>query len=533
MMEAFLVIDHIQVNKKGIRKVMSVYMNYFFTKNIFLLKIIFCGCIINLSFKKGVAKMFFWGGATAASQYEGGFAEKKGMDTQDCRPYLPRSNNATVQTRLLSQQTIDEAKKNNDQIYYPFRVGTKGYEHLEEDLNLLKELGIQIYRFSLSWTRLFPKGIEEEPDKDGVRYYDQIFEFCKKNKIKIFLTMNHYAVPLYLVEQYGGWTNRLMIQYYLNLAEFVFKRWGEYVDYWLPFNEINAGYFSPYNGTGLVKPEDRAYSNQKVFESLHHQFIANAKTIQLAKKLKVRGQFGAMISCFCYYPLTSKPEDNFKLVKEEQINQWFCSDVLMKGQYPYYMESFFEKNNVDLKITENDKQLLREFPCDFISFSYYSSSIVTTEEAEKTAGNLVVTTKNPYLKASEWGWQIDAVGLRTTLNKVYDRYNCPVIISENGFGAKDVFDNKQVHDSYRIDYFDSHFKEIIKAKKEDRVDVRAYIAWGIIDIVSAGSCEMDKRYGVIYVDGDNEGNGTYHRYKKDSFYWYQEFIKKQNERKQI
>ncbi|OTP10004.1 hypothetical protein A5844_001701 [Enterococcus sp. 10A9_DIV0425] len=472
--------------------------------------------------------MFLWGGATAASQYEGGFSVKEGMDTQDCRPYLPRNNNATVQTRLLTKKVIEESKQEKNELYYPFRVGTKGYEHVKEDLELLKELGIQVYRFSLSWTRLFPKGIENEPNQEGVHYYDQIFDFCNKNKIKIFLTMNHYAVPLYLVEQYGGWTNRDMVQYYLNFAEFVFKRWGQSVDYWLPFNEINAGFFSPYNGTGLIKPDKEDYSTQKVFESLHHQFVANAKTIQLAKKLNVPGKFGAMISCFCYYPLTPKPEDNFKLVKEEQINQWFCSDVLMRGKYPYYMESFFKNHEVDLKITEEDTQLLSNYPCDFISFSYYSSSVVTTEEAEKTAGNLVVTTKNPYLEASEWGWQIDPIGLRTTLNKVYDRYNCPVIISENGFGAKDTLENNQVHDPYRIDYFDSHFKEIMKAKELDNVDVGAYIAWGIIDIVSAGSCEMDKRYGVVYVDGDNEGNGTYKRYKKDSFYWYQKFIQSHN-----
>lgn len=468
-----------------------------------------------------------WGGATAASQYEGGFDKKKGIDTQDCRPYLPRNSNATMQTRLLTKQVIQESKDEESKLYYPFRVGTKGYEYVEEDLNLLKELGIQIYRFSLSWARLFPKGIEEKPDMEGVQYYDQIFEFCKQNNIKIFLTMNHYAVPLYLVENYGGWTNRNMIRYYLNFANFVFERWGSYVDYWLPFNEINAGYFSPYNGTGLIKPESEGYDMQKVFESLHHQFVANAKTIQLAKKLKVSGEFGAMISCFCYYPFTPKPEDNFKLVKEEQVNQWFCSDVLMKGKYPYYMDDFFEKNKVNLNITKDDKKVLSEFPCEFISFSYYSSSVVTTEEVEKTAGNLVITTKNPYLQASEWGWQIDAIGLRTTLNKVYDRYNCPVIIAENGFGAKDVLEKEQVHDLYRINYFDSHFNEIIKAEKEDKVDIRAYIAWGIIDIVSAGSCEMDKRYGGIYVDGDNEGNGTYRRYKKDSFYWYQDFIKKQ------
>lgn len=472
-------------------------------------------------------RTFYWGGATAASQYEGGYKDGKGIDTQDCRPYLPRSNNATIQTRLLTQEVINEAKESETTQFYPFRKGTKGYENWEEDLQLLSELGIDLYRFSISWSRLFPLGNEEQPNEQGVAYYDSIFRELKKKGIKIFLTMNHYAVPLYLVESIGGWKNREMIDHYLSFAEFVLSRWGNQVDFWLPFNEINAGFFSPYNGTGLIKPSNGDYIYQDVFQALHYQFIANAKTIQLARKMDIPGIFGSMVSCFCYYPLTPKPEDNLKLVKEEQINQWFCSDVLMQGEYPYYMHSFFEKNSVDLDITAEDRQILKEYTCDFVSFSYYSSSVVTTEEAEKTAGNLVVTAKNPYLKASDWGWQIDPIGMRTTLNKVYDRYRKPVIIAENGFGAKDQLEaDGTIHDSYRIDYFKEHFAEIVKARDIDQVNVIAYIAWGIIDIVSAGSCEMDKRYGVIYVDADNEGNGDYRRYKKDSFYWYRSFIEK-------
>lgn len=470
-------------------------------------------------------KAILWGGATAASQYEGGYEDGKGLDTQDCRPYLPRTSNATTTTRLLTQKTINEAKNNND-LYYPFRRGSEGYSHTETDMKLLSELGVDLYRFSISWSRLFPKGNEEEPNLAGVEYYDSIFEYLTENRIKIFLTMNHYAVPLYLVEELGGWKNPIMVEHFMRFSEFVMKRWGQYVDYWLPFNEINAGFFSPYNGVGLIKEEDRPFDYTDVFQSLHHQFIASAKTIKLGRKLGVKGIFGSMIACFCYYPLSAKPEDNFKLIKEEQINQWFCMDVLAKGYYPYYMNKFFEDNNVKLNITEKDKELLKENTCDFVSFSYYSSSVITVDEREKTAGNLVVTTKNPYLEASEWGWQIDPIGLRSTLHKVYDRYQLPVIISENGFGARDsLTKDKKIHDTYRIKYMSDHFEQIDKAKEEG-IPVEAYIAWGIIDIVSAGSCEMEKRYGVIYVDADNEGNGSYERFKKDSFYWYQDFIKK-------
>ncbi|MFT4148037.1 MAG: glycoside hydrolase family 1 protein [Micrococcaceae bacterium] len=465
-----------------------------------------------------------WGGATSASQYEGGFVAEKGLDTQDCRPYAPRASNATTQTRLLTQEVIDEAKDPNSIHYYPFRKGTAGYDYIEEDIALLKELGLDLYRFSLSWSRLFPQGDEEEPNEVGVAYYDKIFALLKEADIKIFLTMNHYAVPLNLVENYGGWTNAKMVDFYMNFADFVLKRWGQCVDFWLPFNEINAGFFSPYNGVGLIKPTTAGYNYQDIFQSLHYQFVASAKTIKLARELNVKGIFGAMISCFCYYPYSAKPEDNLKLVTDEQVNQWFCLDVLAKGKYPYYMNHFFKKNNVNLNVTEEEQELLATNTCDFVSFSYYTSNIIATEEGEKTAGNLVVTTKNPYLKASEWGWQIDPLGLQITLHKVYDRYNLPLIVSENGFGAKDQLIKGRVEDSYRIQYFEDHFAQVIKAQEEG-IPVLAYIAWGIIDIVSAGSCEMEKRYGVIYVDADNEGNGSYKRYKKDSFHWYQNFIK--------
>ena len=442
-----------------------------------------------------------WGGATAASQYEGGFTLEKGLDTQDCRPYLPRTSNATEETRLLTREKIEEAKNEASKQYYPFRNGTKGFEHLEEDIEYFAELGLDLYRFSISWSRLFPKGIEEEPSQEGVAYYDKVFQLLAEKKIKIFLTLNHYAMPIYLVEQYGGWKGRECIDHFLHFAAF---------------------YISDY-GKDLLKGEN-GYQLSDVFQALHHQFVASAKTIQLARKMNLPGRFGSMIACFCYYPLTSKPEDNLKLVFEEQMNQWYCMDILSKGEYPYYAETFFKNKNIVLQITEEDRKLLKENTCDFVSISFYTSSVITVDEADKTAGNLVVSTKNPYLKASEWGWQIDPVGLRTSLHRVYERYGKPVIVSENGLGARDVLTEKhQIHDDYRIEYMKSYYEQAQLAL-EDGVPLEAFIAWGIVDIVSAGSCEMDKRYGVIYVDADNHGNGSYARYKKDSFYWYKEFI---------
>ncbi len=479
--------------------------------------------------KKSMKKIL-WGGATAASQYEGGFNEGgKGIDTQDCRPYLPRTSQATTKTRLLSFDTVEEAKKCKNIGNYAFRRGVEGISHIDEDLELIKGLRLDVYRFSISWARIFPLGDEETPNEEGLLFYDHIIQELKKANIKIFITMNHYAVPLHLVEKYGGWCNRKMVDFYLKFAKVVINRWKDDVDFWLPFNEINAGYFSPYNGVGLIKEENEKYDQSLVFQSLHHQFIASAKTIEYGKDIS-KGKFGCMISCFCYYPLTPRPEDNFKLVHDENVNQWFCADVLARGYYPSYMNRFFEEENIQVKMEEGDDILLRNNVADFVSFSYYSSSIVTIEDAEQTAGNLVATVKNPYLKATEWGWQIDPIGLRTTLNKVYDRYQKPVIISENGLGTQDQLnDDLTIHDNYRIQYLQEHFSQIEEAIK-DGVDVRAYFMWGIIDIVSAGSVEMKKRYGVVYVDADNEGNGTYKRYKKDSFKWYKDFIKKYNDK---
>ncbi len=475
-------------------------------------------------------KDILWGGATASSQYEGGYnLGGKGLDTQDCRPYLPRTSNAATSTRLLSQGVIDEAKKCEGVGRYPFRQGSDGYHHIEEDIQLLKELNIDIYRFSISWARLYPNGDEEMPNQEGIRFYDHIFKKVKAAGMKIFLTMNHYAVPLYLVEHYGGWTNRKLVTFYERFARTVFEHWGQYIDYFLPFNEINAGYFSPYNGVGLVKEKDKPYNQSLVFQSLHHQFIASAKTIKIARKLSSKSQSGCMVACFCYYPLTSSPEDNLKAVRDEEINQWFAVDVLANGHYPSYMNRFFRENDIHITMGDGDEELLKKYTCDFVSFSYYSSSIATCQEdGQQTAGNLVVSTKNPYLKASDWGWQIDPVGLRIMLNKMYDRTQKPIFISENGLGAHDVFElDGTIHDSYRIDYLKQHFEQIDEAI-DDGVDVIGYIMWGIVDIVSGGSCEMEKRYGVVYVDADNLGNGTYKRYKKDSFEWYKRFIQEKH-----
>lgn len=464
-----------------------------------------------------------WGGATSASQYEGGFdMGGKGMDSQDCRPYFYQKDPATVKTRLLTKDMVEEAKGSNDH-FYPFRQGSQGMGHWEEDIDLLDDLGIDIYRFSISWARLFPTGTESEPNPAGLAYYDKIFTYLKEKDIKVFLTMYHYAIPLHLVEAYGGWKNRKLIDFYMNFAETVLSRWGDYIDFCLPFNEINTGYFSPYNGVGLLQEPGGGYKEEDIYQALHHQFVANAKAIALGRQYS-GAQFGSMTAVFNYYPYTCKPEDSLKLVQDEQRYQWYFSDVMAKGSYPYYMLEYFAAHDIHLDILAEDEEVIRRNTVDFVSMSYYQSSVISTDETEQTAGNLVVSTKNPYLKATDWGWQIDPVGLRISLNKMYDRYGLPVVVSENGYGAHESLNAQgTVDDDDRIDYLSSHFDQLNLAHR-DGVDILAYIMWGVIDLVSAGSCEMEKRYGVIYVDANNQGQGSYQRYKKKSFNWYKKFI---------
>lgn len=471
-----------------------------------------------------------WGGATASSQYEGAFdAGGKGLDTQDVRPYLPRTSSATTETRLLTPSTIREAKAAGSHANYPFRRGSNGYEHLDEDMALLAELGLDVYRFSISWARLFPTGDEEEPNPAGLAYYDRVFAACRAAGMQVFLTLTHYAVPLAVVERHGGWTSRETIGLYVRFARAVFERWGAQIDYYLPFNEINAGYFSPWNGVALPRPEGAPYDQSLVFQSLHNQFVASARVIQMQREVAPACQSGCMVADFCYYANTPSPADNLELVRSEQVNQWYAVDVLARGYHPGYMNRFFCERGIRVDITAEDLNLFERYACDFVSISYYQSSVVSCDDtAEQTAGNLVSGVRNPYLDATEWGWQIDPVGLRSALNRLYDRVRKPVLIAEGGMGARDRLVREggewRVHDPYRIDYLRRHFDQVLEAQR-DGVDVMGYIAWGVIDIVSAGSCEMEKRYGVVYVDADNEGRGTYRRIRKDSFAWYRDFIR--------
>lgn len=430
-----------------------------------------------------------------------------------------KHHNAPFSTKEFNQALTDKSTK-----YYPYRRGIDFYHTYKEDIKLFAELGLKLFRTSISWARIFPNGDDKEPNQAGLNYYRSMFEECKKYGIKIFVTIQHYDLPVNLLLKYGGWKSRKTIDFYVRYAETLFKSFGDIVDYWLPFNEINCAKFGPWEGVNLIEDQEENF-DQSIFQCVHHQFVASALTVKKGHELIPDSKIGGMIARFETYPATCKPDDALQAVQDEQYSNWFYTDILARGEYPSYMKRYFKKANVSLNIPQSDLQILKEGTVDFLSFSYYFSEVSTTEQDwEKTSGNLVLTNKNPYLKTSEWGWQIDPVGLRVTLNKMYDRYQLPIIIAENGLGTTDKLEaDGKVHDPYRIDYLREHSKAISEAI-EDGVEVWGYTPWGIIDIVANGPLTMDKRYGVIYVDLDNGGKGSGKRYKKDSFYWYQKII---------
>jgi 6-phospho-beta-glucosidase len=384
---------------------------------------------------------------------------------------------------------------------------------------------------SINWTRIFPKGTEEEPNEAGLVFYDKVFAELKKYNIEPLVTIYHNEMPLNLVTEIGGWTSRKSIDYYMRFAETVMRRYRDSVKYWIPFNEINdlTTGVGNWNHGGILNEGTEFFSDQvddpnKRYAALHNQFVASAKTVILGKSINPDFQFGTMICHITVYPLTCRPEDVLLTQQEDQLRNCFSGDVQCKGTYPYYMKRYFERNQITFDIQPEDYEILKRGTVDFYSFSYYMTNCITSDKsAVQVSGNIMGGAKNPYLKATEWNWQIDPIGLRYTLNHVYDRYGLPIMITENGIGAKDIFENGEIHDPYRIEYIREHIEQM-RLAIDDGVDLIGYTPWTSIDVVSCSTGEMAKRYGFIYVDRDDNGNGDNKRYRKDSFYWYKKVI---------
>ncbi|EIY5113254.1 glycoside hydrolase family 1 protein [Klebsiella quasipneumoniae] len=453
---------------------------------------------------------FLWGGAVAANQCEGAFdVDGKGLSIQDV---LPKGIMAPV-TEL---PTCDNLKLKGIDFYHRYK----------DDIKMFAEMGFKVFRTSIAWSRIFPNGDDSIPNEKGLKFYDDLFDECHKYGIEPLVTISHYETPLNLSKKYNGWANRRMVEFYTNFATTIFERYKHKVKYWLTFNEINSVLHQPLMSGGIFTPKEEL-SKQDLFQAVHHEFIASALAISKGREIMPDAKFGCMILSMPIYPLTPNPDDVLVAMQAEHMNDFF-GDVHVRGYYPGYMKRYFKENNIRIHFEDGDEKILQN-TVDFVSFSYYVSVCETADKSIKPAiGNLIGGVPNPYLESSEWGWQIDPKGLRITLNKYYDRYQKPLFIVENGLGAQDVLvtdinGNFTVEDDYRIKYLNEHLVQVEEAIA-DGVPVMGFTTWGCIDLVSASTAEMKKRYGLIYVDRNNDGSGTMARYKKKSFLWYKDVI---------
>lgn len=466
---------------------------------------------------------FLWGGATAANQCEGGYLEgNRGLSIADVIP-----SGADRLAVIAGRLKMLECDKKHD---YPSHEAIGFYSHYKEDIALFAEMGFKTFRLSLSWTRIFPNGDDESPNEAGLQFYDNVLDECIKHGIEPLVTITHFDVPVHLIKTIGSWRSRKMVEYYERLCEVIFKRYKNKVKYWLTFNEINMILHGSFLAAGLVFEEGEDETAVK-YQAAHHQLIASAKATMLARKINPDFKIGCMLAGGNTYAYTCNPKDVWKAMERDRENYFFI-DVQARGAYPNYAKKMFDKLNIHLVTETGDEELLKNNTVDFISLSYYSSRLTSADpnSGAKTGGNVIKTLRNPYLEASDWGWQIDPLGLRITLNSLYDRYQKPLFIVENGLGAVDIPDeNGFIEDDYRIAYLREHVKSLIDAVNVDGVEVMGYTPWGCIDLVSASTGEMKKRYGFIYVDKDDDGYGTLKRSRKKSFYWYKDVISSNGE----
>lgn len=473
---------------------------------------------------------FLWGGATAANQFEGGWnLGGKGWSVSDvAKAHFDVDVKDYKSNNEITTRDIEEGLAHpEDEVNYPKRHGSDFYHHYKEDIALMAEMGFKTYRMSIAWSRIFPNGDDKEPNEEGLQFYDDVFDELISYGIEPLVTMSHYEPPLNIVLNYDGWYSRQVINMFVRYVETICERYKNKVKYWLTFNEVDSMIRHPYTTGGLVRDrfKDKNFEGV-IFQAMHHQFVASALATKICHEIIPNSKVGCMLTKLTYYPYTCRPED--VLAAQQKMRSIYAySDTQVFGEYPVYLLSYFKNNNIQIVKEEQDDEIMKKYPVDFISFSYYMSSCeaADTTGLDVTSGNTLLAVKNPYLEMSEWGWQIDSIGLRISLIELYDRYRKPLFIVENGLGAKDILtEDKKVHDQYRIDYLKEHFKCMLDAIIEDGIELWGYTSWGCIDLVSESTKQMSKRYGYIYVDADDYGKGTYNRYKKDSFYWYKKVI---------
>ncbi|MGL5438033.1 MAG: glycoside hydrolase family 1 protein [Lachnospiraceae bacterium] len=469
---------------------------------------------------------FLWGGALAANQAEGAWnVGGKGLSVADVATYKPNVDVKNYKAHVaVTTDGIRAAAEDVDGTCYPKRRGIEFYHHYKEDLSLFAEMGFRCLRVSIAWTRLYPTGEEACANPEGVKFYQEMFQEMRRLQIEPLVTLSHYEMPLALALNYNGWTDRGVIDLFVRFCTTCFEEFGDYVKLWLTFNEVDSIIRHPFTTAGIIPDQCQGEELKCCYQALHHQFVAAALVTRLCHELIPGSQVGCMLTKLMTYPRTCAPDD-VAATQQKNLDNHFYSDVMVFGEYPRMKSVELKQSGYLPVMVEGDDAILKAGTVDFVSFSYYMSMTESVDpDAERTPGNTVLGVKNPYLKSSEWGWQVDPVGLRISLIELYDRYKKPLFIVENGIGAKDMPDqNGRIYDDYRIEYFRSHFLEMEKAI-EQGVELMGYTSWAPIDLVSASTSQMSKRYGFIYVDLDDLGNGSQKRYRKDSFYWYKKVI---------
>ena len=453
---------------------------------------------------------FLWGGAVAANQCEGAYDEDgKGWSTQDLAP-------KGIVGAITAEPTADNLKLKGIDFYHRYR----------EDIAMFAEMGFSVFRFSIAWSRIFPNGDEETPNEAGLAFYDRLIDECRRHGMEPLVTLSHYETPYHLAKTYDGWCSRKMIGFFKRYVNTVMERYKGKVHYWLTFNEINSILHNPYLSGGILTPKEQL-SKSDLYQAIHHELVASALVTKMAHEIDPDNKVGCMVIGVPSYPLTPNPDDVIANMEQDRHNLYF-TDVQARGSYPKYLNRYFKENGIQIQMEEGDEEILKN-SVDFLSFSYYMSTCGCADPNAhpQAAGNIIPGVANPYLRSSQWGWQIDPKGLRFLLNQFYDRYQKPLFIVENGLGARDELIEKDgvltVEDDYRIEYMREHLLQVEEAI-EDGVEVLGYTSWGCIDLVSASTAQMSKRYGFIYVDRNDDGSGTMARYRKKSFYWYRDVI---------
>lgn len=469
-------------------------------------------------------KDFLWGGAIAAHQVEGGYnVGGKGLSTADVMTA------GDVNTpREITDGVVDGK-------FYPNHDGIKFYEYYPEDIRMFGQMGFKCLRTSIAWSRIFPNGDENKPNEEGLKFYDGMFDCMLENGMQPVITLSHFEIPYHLVKEYGGWRNRKLIDFFYNFCKVVLDRYQNKVKYWMTFNEINnqmvvENDIFAFTNSGIVfsEGEDRL---KIIYQAIHYQFVASALVTEYAHTLNSNIQMGCCVAATPNYPNTPNPDD-ILLAQAEDRKLFMFTDVQIRGHYPKYLLNEFKLKGYDLDITDKDLDILSRGCVDYLGFTYYMSNTVSNDSSVEKLGDEnqgVFAVENPYLETTQWGWAIDPKGLRYIMNAYQDRYEKPMFIVENGFGYADTFENGEIHDQNRIEYLKAHIEEMKEAMEQDGCDCIGYTVWGCIDPISFTTGEMKKRYGFIYVDRNNDGTGSYKRYKKDSFYWYKHVIETNGE----